>query len=74
MAGLKGKREFEKFERGEKLTWKQSVRAQCYACNGFQEGMEDCKGDSCPLYVFFPYKGVKKAPGDGKETHRGMES
>ena len=73
MAGLKGKREFEKFERGEKLTWKQSVRAQCYACNGFQEGMEDCKGDSCPLYVFSLTEALRRHR-DGKETHKDMES
>ena len=69
MAGLKGKREFEKFERGEKLTWKQAVRAQCYICNGEQEGAEDCKGTSCPLYQFFPYKGVKRALGK-VSTHK----
>jgi len=59
MASLKGRRELEKFERGEKLTWKQAIRAQCYVCNGLDEGLEDCQGASCPLYTFFPYKGVK---------------
>jgi len=69
MAGLKGRKEFEKFQRGEKLTWKQVVRAQCYDCNGQEEGAEDCKGDSCPLYQFFPYKGIKKALNEIREQN-----
>ena len=28
----KGKREFEKFKKGEKLTYKQAVLAKCYEC------------------------------------------
>ena len=61
MAGLKGKKEFDKFEKGEKLTFKGAIFAHCYVCNGLNEGGVDCQGYSCPLYVFFPYKKIKIA-------------
>jgi len=56
MGGIKGRRYYEKFKRGEKLTLGQSVKAQHYVCNGEEEGGEDCKGKSCPLYQFMPYR------------------
>ena len=60
MGVLHGQRAFEKFEAGEKLTRKEAMDAQCYDCNG--RSAVDCQGDSCPLYAFFPYKGVKCEP------------
>ena len=45
---------------GKPLTRKQAVLAQCYVCNGEEEGGEDCLGESCPLYQYFPYRGKKK--------------
>ena len=59
MGKVKGLREYDKFQRGEKLSWKQGVRAHCYICNGFEEGAIDCLGKSCPLHQFMPYKGKK---------------
>lgn len=56
MAGLKGKKEYEKFLNGEKLSFKGAIRANCYMCNGLEEGGADCKGKSCPLYSFMPYR------------------
>ena len=32
----------------------------CYDCNGLEESNDDCLGeDSCPLYGYSPYKGIK---------------
>lgn len=53
---MRGKREHEKFKRGEPLTHKQAILAQCFICNGAEEGGEDCKGESCPLYQHMPYR------------------
>lgn len=61
MGILKGQLEYAKFEKGEKLTRKQAILAQCYVCNGLGESAEDCKGRSCPLYQYQPYKGRKSA-------------
>ncbi|HEY4707046.1 MAG TPA: hypothetical protein VII64_06255 [Thermodesulfobacteriota bacterium] len=43
------------FQRGEVLTHKQSILAQCFVCNGLDEGGVDCLGKSCPLYQFMPH-------------------
>jgi hypothetical protein len=52
----KGKREFEKFKKGEKLTYKQSVYANCYECmSGYYDGKVDCEVKNCPLYTFIPF-------------------
>jgi hypothetical protein len=61
MAGLKGAKEYEKFQKGDKLTRKQAMKAQCYECNGFEEGSEDCLGVSCPMYQFRLYPNKKSA-------------
>jgi len=57
---IKGQVEYEKFERGELITRKQAMLAQCYQCNGFEGSNCDCLGRSCPLYQFQPYHGQKK--------------
>ena len=55
---VKGKREHDMFKQGLPLSRKQVILAQCYECNGYVA--IDCKGASCPLYQYFPYKGVKR--------------
>lgn len=57
-----GYKEYQRFKAGEPLTHKQAILAQCYVCNGLDEGGEDCKGKSCPLYQYMPYRAgrVKK--------------
>jgi len=62
MGKTKGQSEYKKFEEGKPLTRKEAILAQCYICNGEEEGAEDCKGISCPLYDYFPYKGKKGMP------------
>lgn len=56
MGLLKGQMEYTRFKMGTKLTWKQQVLAQCYVCNGSQDGGKDCLGVSCPLYPSMPYR------------------
>jgi len=61
MGKIKGQSEYRKFQEGRPLTRKEAILAQCYVCNGEEEGVEDCKGISCPLYAFFPYRGKRYA-------------
>jgi hypothetical protein len=47
---------FLKFQKGEPLTRKQAMSAQCYECNGYSvERAHDCLGTSCPLYQWSPW-------------------
>jgi hypothetical protein len=66
MGKLKGQSEYLKFLDGIPLTMKQTIVAQCFICNGAEEGSgEDCKGNSCPLYPYFrkwSYKGRTSKP------------
>lgn len=57
---MRGKKHFERFKKGERLTHKEAILAQCYACNGLDEGGVDCKGVSCPLYQYMPYCASRK--------------
>lgn len=53
MGKLKGQSEYKKFLEGKPLSPKKSIIAQCFVCNGEEEGSgEDCKGLSCPLYPY----------------------
>jgi hypothetical protein len=73
MGKIKGQLEYQKFKDGKPLTWKGAVLAQCYMCNGEEEGTEDCRGFNCPLYTFFPYKG-KRVRLDRENQSLGLES
>ena len=53
---MKGQKQYERFQKGEALTPKQAILAQCYVCNGEGEGGVDCLGVSCPLYQYMPYR------------------
>ena len=64
MGKLKGQKEYSDFKAGKSLSPKKSIIAQCFVCNGEEEGSgEDCRGLSCPLYPFFR-----------KWSHRGRKS
>jgi hypothetical protein len=67
MGKLRGQTEAEKFRKGDRLTVKQSIKAQCFICNGEDEGSnEDCLGKSCPLYPWFQkWMCVKRRSGGG---------
>ena len=53
---IKGQRQYEQFKAGKPLSFKGAILAQCYECNGYEEGGEDCLGVSCPLYQYMPYR------------------
>ena len=56
MGIIKGQLEYKKFQKGIKLTRKQSILAHCYQCNGQEESNADCQcQNSCPLYDFSPH-------------------
>ena len=59
MSIIKGRLEQKKLLNGEKLTRRQAIMANCYVCNGEEEGGEDCKSTDCPFYQYFPYRDKK---------------
>lgn len=53
----KGRNEFEKHLKGEKLNKSQAIQAKCYECmGGYADGKGDCKISNCPLYPWMFYK------------------
>lgn len=64
LTSAKGAREFEKHQRGEKLSDYERIKAFCYHCLcGFSGGKIDCKTPHCPLYPRMPYnEEVKNKP------------
>lgn len=53
---MRGLKQYEKFKAGKSLTRHEAILAQCYLCNGEDEGGVDCVTVSCPLYGFMPYR------------------
>ena len=48
-----------KFERGDKLTFKQAILNKCFDCMGnYADGKRDCVMSECSLYQFMPYGAV----------------
>jgi hypothetical protein len=42
---------------GEKLSRTEAMLAKCADCMGnFEDGRNDCKVFSCPMYAFMPYR------------------
>ena len=41
MGAIKGKLQYEKWQKGGKLTRKEAMLANCYICNGEETGAED---------------------------------
>lgn len=73
---FKGRKEYRAFLKGQKLSRKEAMSAMCYICNGYHaEEEKDCRGESCPLYAWFPYRGVRGRNGpeitlrDAPEAH-----
>ncbi len=60
MGTIKGAKEYEKFRRGEGLTRKEAMLAQCYDCNGGDESATNCGSRACPLYQYHPHKNKKR--------------
>ncbi len=59
MGVIKGSKEYKKFQENKPLTRKQAILAQCYLCNGENEGGVDCGAQNCPLYQYFPNKATR---------------
>ena len=56
---MKGEGAVKKWKAGKRLTRGEAILALCYECNdGHRGGNPDCKGISCPLYQWMPYKGL----------------
>ena len=56
-AAARGKREYLRFLRGQHLTMKQRVLANCYQCTGmYTDGREDCEIETCAFHVYMPYR------------------
>lgn len=54
---FQGKKELLKHLRGEPLTLKEALLANCYSCSaGYADGRVDCKNPSCPCYGHMPYR------------------
>ena len=53
----RGKKEYMKYLRGERITTGPAVLANCYSCMcGYVDGKRDCGNRSCPIYPFMPYR------------------
>jgi hypothetical protein len=53
----RGKREYLSFLRGQHLTMKQRILANCYECTGmYTDGREDCETETCAFHVYMPYR------------------
>ena len=56
MGLIEGQISYKKWERGEKLTRREAIFANCYICNALETSNEYCLGEkSCPLYRYAPY-------------------
>jgi hypothetical protein len=74
-----GKREHIAFLRGEHLTHRERILAECSRCSGgFVDGFHDCLNPLCCLYGIYPFpeesqfEGAQKSSDD--ETHAGGTS
>lgn len=59
MSGVKGKKEYEAFKKGDKLSRGKAMKAYCYMCNGEEESSCDCEGINCPMYQYRLYPNKK---------------
>ncbi len=52
-----GRPEALKFLRGEYLSHRERIIAQCYICmTGYVDGVRDCDQTLCPLHKLMPYR------------------
>lgn len=65
-----GKNEYLAYLRGEYLSPKKRILAECYRCNnGYVDGAFDCQNYGCPLHKLMPYRGIY--PKSDEETTPG---
>lgn len=61
-----GRKEYEKYIKGGRLTRGEQILAKCYdCCGGYADGAEDCGCKSCPLYPSHPYNPNLQKHGQG---------
>jgi len=73
----RGKGELIAFLKGEALTVKESILANCYQCAGFyMDSRKDCEVEGCPLHGFMPYRkgGTVKVRKVSEETKAKMRT
>ena len=63
----KGKKEFLRYMRGDRLTRGESVLAYCYECNGYGE-LKGCNNYKCPLWPY--HKGSELSNSQNKPRNR----
>ncbi|GAB6163887.1 hypothetical protein JCM12298_30470 [Desulfothermus naphthae] len=52
-----GQKEYIKFLKGEKITRKEAMLANCYECTcWYADGVNSCQMKNCPLYPYHPYR------------------
>ena len=56
-----GRRELLKYLKGKDLLMKQAILARCYDCMSYYaDGIADCKTPECPLYLYMPYRKLRR--------------
>lgn len=69
-----GRKHLIRHLKGERLTLKQAVIANCFGCMGYYvDGRNDCGMPECPLYGWMPYR-KDKTKGKRKPTEKQIEA
>jgi len=76
MPKVKGQKEYERFKKGERLTYREMVLAMCYTCTGATT--KNCDNPDCPLYLSKSPRATTLSPEEQKAVaerlRRGKES
>ena len=67
----RGKSDWLRYQKGERLTRAKAIQAYCYECNGYGE-LKTYDIKECPLYPYSPYS-PKKDQMKGKGTEMTKE-
>jgi len=55
---FQGQDAYNNFLNNKQITRKEAMLAKCYECmSEYDNGKENCLGKSCPLYLYYPYRG-----------------
>ena len=64
------KKYLHRYQIGEKITIKQTLKAKCCECMGdFADGKVDCLIPECPIYPYQPYQKSVLRPKRCSKTH-----
>jgi hypothetical protein len=71
----RGKQELIRHLKGDRLTMKQAILANCYDCmGGYGDGKTDCRIPGCPLYRFMSYREDKEMKTRKERTKKQIDS